>query len=381
MATSMRGALAAIVAVALLGPAAAAEVRLKELGRFDGVRENELIGYGLVVGLAGTGDTPANRATLQSIANTLIDFGVNVDLRDLRSRNTAAVMVTAILPPFVEKGDRIDVAVASLGDARSLAGGTLFLTPVYGPDEQLYALAQGQLTVGGFSFSSFDSVYQKNHPTVGVITNGATIERSVETKVIDDNGELFFLLDNPDYVTAQKVIESASSLGPGISVDPIHAGKIRFRIGGNDPGMRFAAMARIQQLSVTPDSVARIVINERTGTIVAGGNVTVSSVAISHENIKLEIDTEYQVSQPYTGSIFVGRGSDVDLSGIRTVVVPQTQITVESSGGRAVQLSDGTTVADLINALAEVNVSTRDIIVILQAIKKAGALQAEIVVE
>ena len=356
-----------------------AEVRLKELGRFDGVRENELIGYGLVVGLAGTGDTPANRATLQSIANTLIDFGVNVDQRDLRSRNTAAVMVTAILPPFVNKGDRIDVAVASLGDARSLAGGTLFLTPVYGPDEKLYALAQGQLTVGGFSFSSFDSVYQKNHPTVGVITNGATVERSVEAHVIDDNGELFFLLNNPDYVTAQKVIDSARSLGPGITVDPIHAGRIRFRIAGNDPGLRFATMARIQQLAVTPDPVSRIVINERTGTIVAGGNVTVSAVAISHENIKLEIDTQYQVSQP--NGVFAGRGADVDLSGIRTVVVPQTRITVESESGRAVELSDGTTVADLINALADVNVSTRDIIVILQSIKKAGALQADIVVE
>lgn len=356
-----------------------AEVRLKELGRFDGVRENELIGYGLVVGLAGTGDTPANRATLQSIANTLIDFGVNVDQRDLRSRNTAAVMVTAILPPFVNKGDRIDVAVASLGDARSLAGGTLFLTPVYGPDEKLYALAQGQLTVGGFSFSSFDSVYQKNHPTVGVITNGATVERSVEAHVIDDNGELFFLLNNPDYVTAQKVIDSARSLGPGITVDPIHAGRIRFRIAGNDPGLRFATMARIQQLAVTPDPVSRIVINERTGTIVAGGNVTVSAVAISHENIKLEIDTQYQVSQP--NGVFAGRGADVDLSGIRTVVVPQTRITVESESGRAVELSDGTTVADLINALADVSVSTRDIIVILQSIKKAGALQADIVVE
>lgn len=371
--------LSLIAAALLLAQNVVAEVRLKELGRFDGVRENELIGYGLVVGLAGTGDTPANRATLQSIANTLIDFGVNIELRDLRSRNTAAVMVTAILPPFVNKGDRIDVTVASLGDARSLAGGTLFLTPVYGPDERLYALAQGQLTVGGFSFASFDSVYQKNHPTVGVITNGATIERDVEVNVVDDNGDLFFLLDNPDYITAQNVIESSRSLGSGIVAAPIDAGRIRFSIAGNDPGLRFAAMARIQQLPVTPDAVARIVINERTGTIVAGGNVTVSSVAISHENIKLEIDTEYQVSQP--NGIFVGRGADVDVSGIRTVVVPQTKITVESSGGRAVQLSDGTTVGDLINALADVSVSTRDIIVILQSIKKAGALQADIVVE
>ena len=363
----------------MLMQSAMSEVRLKELGRFDGVRENELIGYGLVVGLAGTGDTRANRATLQSIANTLIDFGVNVDLRDLRSRNTAAVMVTAILPPFVNKGDRIDVTVASLGDARSLAGGTLFLTPIYGPDERLYALAQGQLTVGGFSFASFDSVYQKNHPTVGVITNGATIERDVEVNVVDDNGDLFFLLDNPDYITAQNVIESSRSLGAGIIAAPIDAGRIRFRISGDDPGIRFAAMARIQQLPVTPDAVSRIVINERTGTIVAGGNVTVSAVAISHENIKLEIDTQYLVSQP--NGIFAGRGADVDVSGIRTVVVPQTKITVESSGGRAVQLTEGTTVGDLINALADVSVSTRDIIVILQSIKKAGALQADIVVE
>ena len=355
--------------------AAADAVRLKDLGHFQGVRENELVGYGIVVGLASTGDSPANRATIQSIVNTLIEFGVNADIRDIRSRNAAAVMVTAVLPPFVEEGQRIDVKVSSLGDARSLAGGTLFLTPIYGPDENLYALAQGQITVGGYAFDSFDSTYQKNHPTVGTVTNGALIERTLETNVVGDDGEINFVLDVPNYITAQNIVDAATSLGSGVRAEAVHAGKIRFDLTESGSARRFAMMARIQQMSVAPDSVARIVINERTGTIVAGGNVTIGDVTISHENIRLHIDTRYLVSQP--SDIFLGRNND----GVSSVVVPDTIIDVSEEGGSAVQLGRGTTVAELISALVEVEAGTRDIIAILQSIKRAGALQAEIVVE
>ncbi|MEO0575460.1 MAG: flagellar basal body P-ring protein FlgI [Pseudomonadota bacterium] len=351
-------------------------VRLKELGRFDGAREHDLIGYGIVGGLAGTGDSAANRATIQSIVNTLIEFGVNADIRDVRSRNAAAVIVTAVLPPFMEPGQRIDISVSSLGDARSLAGGTLFLTPLYGPDERLYALAQGQLTVGGYAFSSFDSSYQKNHPTVGSISNGALVERALDVEVIDDQGDLKFVLHQPDFVTVQKIVERASALPGNVQVTPVHAGLVKFSMDPNSPASaRFALMSQIQQLSVQPDTVARVVINERTGTVVAGGNVTVGEVTISHENIRVEIDTRYLISQPT--DLFLGRGND----GVTSVVVPDTEISVTEEGGGAVQLSRGTSVAELIDALAAVDASTRDVIAILQSIKRAGALQAEIVVE
>lgn len=353
-------------------------VRLQDLGQFQGARDNELIGYGIVVGLASTGDSPANRATIQSIANTLIEFGVNADIRDIRSRNAAAVMVTAVLPPFVEEGQRIDVKVSSLGDARSLAGGTLFLTPIYGPDEKLYALAQGQLTVGGYAFDSFDSSYQKNHPTVGTITNGAIVERTLETSLVNADGEINFMLDSPNIVTAQKIVDAAASLAPHARAEAMHAGKVRFHVTDSGNAGQFATMARIQQLRITPDSIARIVINERTGTIVAGGDVRISDVTISHENIRLSIDTKYWVSQP--DNLLLG-GIRNDNQGIRTVVIPDTEITVNEEGTSAVQLGDGTTVAELINALIEVDAGTRDIISILQAIKRAGALQAEVVVE
>jgi len=368
-----------VLATALCASQSAADlVRLQDLGKFQGARDNELIGYGIVVGLASTGDSAANRATIQSIANTLIEFGVNVDIRDIRSRNAAAVMVTAVLPPFIEEGQRIDVKVSSLGDARSLAGGTLFLTPIYGPDENLYALAQGQLTVGGYAFDSFDSTYQKNHPTVGTITNGAIVERSIETSLVDENGELNFVLDAPNIVTAQKIVEAAVSLGPSARAEAVHAGKVRFSVADSGNAVQFATMARIQQLRITPDTIARIVINERTGTIVAGGDVRISDVTISHENIRLSIDTKYWVSQP--NNLWLS-GIDNDNRGISTVVVPDTEITVNEQGASAVTLGSGTTVAELLNALIEVDAGTRDIIAILQAIKRAGALQAEIVVE
>ena len=283
-----------------------------------------------------------------------------------------------MLPPFVEEGQRIDVKVSSLGDARSLAGGTLFLTPIYGPDENLYALAQGQLTVGGYAFDSFDSSYQKNHPTVGTITNGAIVERTLEASLVNEDGEINFVLDSPNIVTAQKIVDAAASLAPRARAEAMHAGKVRFHVTDSGNAGRFATMAAIQQLRITPDAVARIVINERTGTIVAGGDVRISDVTISHENIRLSIDTKYWVSQP--DNLLLG-GIRNDNRNIRTVVVPDTEITVNEEGTSAVQLGDGTTVAELINALIEVDAGTRDIISILQAIKRAGALQAEIVVE
>ncbi len=361
--------------LSLLGGVAHA-VQLKDIGVFQGARENELIGYGIVVGLANTGDSAANRATLQSIANTLIEFGVNADIRDIRSRNAAAVMVTAVLPPFIEEGQRIDVKVSSIGDARSLVGGTLFLTPIYGADERLYAMAQGQVTVGGYAFDSFDSTLQKNHPTVGVITNGALVERSLDVAMYDEGGTINFVLDSPNYVTVQQIIDAAASLSPEVNARAVHAGKIEFQLTDASNAQRFAALAMIQQLEVQPDVVARVVINERTGTIVAGGNVTVGDVTISHENIRLRIDTQYRVSQP--SDIFLGRNND----GVASIVVPDTEIEViEEATGTAVQLGSGTTVAQLIDALMEVDATTRDIIAILQSIKRAGALQAQLIVE
>lgn len=348
-------------------------VRLKEMGRFHGISNSELIGYGLVVGLAGTGDSQRNKATIQSVANTLISFGVNVELADISARNVAAVMVTATLPAFAEKGDRVDVKVSSLGDARSLAGGVLFMAPLMGADEALYVIAQGQLTVGGFAFDSFDSVVQKNHPTVGAISNGGLVVKSRINQLLTDSGDLNFILNEPDFDNVAKIVTAIEQNLDLVEAIPIHAGKVNFALPADLSSAEiFGLVAKIEQVSISPDVKARVVINERTGTLVAGGDVYLSNVTISHGTLKLVIDTTYNVSQPSAFST----GDDV-----ASVTVPQTTLDITETQAAAVTLPQGATVADLVSALKEINVTTRDIIVILQSVKRAGALYAELIVE
>lgn len=355
-------------------------VRLKDMARIDAGHESALVGYGIVVGLAGSGDSARNRATLQSLSNTLANFGIRVTEEDLSARNTAAVMVTATLSPFAEIGDRVDVQVASIGDAKSLAGGTLILAPLYGPDQQLYALSQGPLAVGGYRVESFADSVQKNYPTVGRIPRGATVERvpprSPVATVDAGNGAeqktrtVGVVLNTPDYTTAQRLVSTVRTQ-LGVPARTLHPGKVEITV---DQGMDVMELvSRLENLNVMPDQIARVVINERTGTIVAGSNVQIGEVSIAQGELQIVVKTEFLVSQPN----FIGRSG----AGVTTEIVPDTEISVHEQNDRMVQLDQGTTVGDLVQALQRIKLSTRDIISILQSIKTAGALHAELVIQ
>ncbi|MGH8106297.1 MAG: flagellar basal body P-ring protein FlgI, partial [Arenimonas sp.] len=271
-------------------------VRLKEIARVAGVRENPLTGYGLVFGLSGSGDSARNRATLQSVANTLRTYGVNVSLDDLSSRNVAAVLVTAKLPAFAEPGQPLDVQVSSAGDARSLSGGTLLLTPLFGPDNKIYAIAQGAISVGGYQFEGQTSSVQKNHPTVGVIPSGATVEQATPIGVSGNGQQLSILLNEPDFTMANRIVLALQSSLPDINARAEHAGKITVSYP-SIPTNIVAEIARIENVQVRPERKSRVVVNERTGTVVAGGDVRLGRVSISQGDLRVEISTEYSVSQ------------------------------------------------------------------------------------
>lgn len=356
-------------------PASYAEtgVRIKDLARVKGIRENALVGYGIVVGLAGTGDSSRSRSTIQSITNTLVRFGVTVDQKDVLSKNVASVMITANLPAFAEIGDNFDVHVSSMGDAKSLVGGTLLLTPLNAPNGKTYALAQGQLSIGGYKFDSFGNLVQKNHPTVGIISKGATVEKDTATDYFS-NGEFSLILHEPDFTTADRVVSRLQQSFGNINVDAVNAGKIKVRPNNAlNRNQLTRLLARVENLTIAPDIKARVVVNERTGTVVSGGNAKVSAVSIAHGNLKLNINTQYNVSQP---NLLVRPSENIS-----TQVVPQVDIQASEEKSQSVKLDDGTSVSELIDALKAVNLSTRDTITVLQAIKQAGALHAELVIQ
>ncbi|WP_426271794.1 flagellar basal body P-ring protein FlgI [Dyella kyungheensis] len=346
-------------------------VRLKEIARIEGVRDNPLTGYGLVIGLAGTGDTSKNHLTVQSVANTLSHFGVNISPDDLNSRNVAAVLVTSTLPAFAESGQKLDVSVSSLGDARSLSGGVLLLTPLNGPDGKMYALAQGALSVGGYEVRSFGSMEQKNHPTVGRVPDGASVEREAPLGLNTDSRTLDVVLYQPDFTTAERVAESLRR-NAGVSAVAEHAGKVRV-VFPSPPADMVRMISSIENVPVTPDAIARVVVNERTGTVVSGGDVRLGSVTISQGDLRVSVQTDYLVSQP-EGLINPSRN-------IGTAVVPQSTINVQDPEARMVNMPNGATVADLVGALRAIHLSTRDVITILQSIKAAGALQGDLVIQ
>lgn len=353
----------------LIGFPAAGAIRIKEIARIDGVRSTPLVGYGLVVGLAGTGDSARSGVTTQSVRNALSRFGIEVPQEEISSRNVAAVTVTGAIPPFAGAGDRVGVNVSSLGDARSLAGGTLLLTPLAAANGEVYALAQGAVSVGGFSYDMNGNMVQKNHPTAGRVPDGAVVERPIPLQ-LTENGELVVVLNSPDFTTVARVRDVINKrFGEDLAVVESPA-RVRVRAGAQPMQM----IAQIEGLMVEPDTVARVVINERTGTVVAGGNVVLGDVTVAHGDLKVAITTDYHVSQP---SLLVG---DIG-RGIRTAVVPDTTIEVEEEEAQAVQLQSGATIAELVAALRALQTSTRDVISIMQSIKTAGALHAELVVE
>lgn len=349
------------------------EVRLKEIARVAGVRDNPLTGYGLVFGLSGSGDSARNRATLQSVANTLRTFGVNVALDDLASRNVAAVIVTAKLPAFAEPGQPLDVLVSSSGDARSLSGGTLMLAPLTGPDGRVYAIAQGAISVGGYQFEALTASVQKNHPTVGVIPSGATVEQAPPLQVTGDGRHLSILLNEPDFTLANRIVQSLQSTLPGINARAEHAGKITVTYPVA-PSNMVAEIARLENVQVRPERKSRVVVNERTGTIVAGGGVRLGRVSISQGDLRVEISTEYSVSQP--GGLLIRPSSN-----IQTAIVPHSEINTREGTAPLVSVPEGATVADLLSALRSIRLPTRDVIAVLQSIKAAGALDGELVIQ
>lgn len=370
----MRHLLSAVAALCLVTPwpAFAQQVPLKNLGRFAGWRENALVGYGLVTGLSGSGDTRRSVVTRQALRNVLSRLGTSVSEDDISSRNVAVVMVTAVLPPSANVGDRIDVIVSSIGDARSLAGGTLIMTPLLGPDQRPYALAQGPLLAGGYKFESELNQQQRNYPTSAVLPGGATIETPVQSAVAVTDGELSFLLANPSFSTAQRIAERISGrFGPGTALAR-NADEVRIRYAGGESELT-AFVANLESVLVEPDSARRIVINERTGTVVAGSEVMISSVAIAQGDIKVTVTAENYASQP---SFISGFASDV-----RSLVVTNTKLEVHQGEGDRAFRFPNTSVADLVQALTAARIDTRRIISILQAIKAAGALHAEIIVQ
>lgn len=357
-------------------PAAAQDVPLRGLGRFDGWRENALIGYGLVTGLAGSGDSRRNGVTRQALQNVLSRLGTTVTEDQISSRNAAVVMVIATLPASANVGDRIDVTVSSIGDARSLAGGTLLMTPLMGPDQRPYALAQGPLVAGGYNFESDLNQQQRNYPTTALLQGGATVESAVNANILHGDGHIAFLLSDPSFSTARNIAEAINArFGFGLAVAS-SADEVRVRYSG-DAAQLTGFLAQLEGLTVHSDSAPRVVVNERTGTIVAGGNVQISSVAISQGDIKVTIKTENVASQP---NFVSGFASDVP-SSVRSLIVTNTKLDVDDTAGDTVVRFPNTTVADLVQGLFRARVSTRRTISILQAVKAAGALHADIIVQ
>lgn len=348
-------------------------VRIKELCRILGVRDNALIGYGLMSGLAGTGDSRRSKTTTQSIANTLRSLGLTISTNDINSRNVAAVMVTTTLPPFSRPGDKLDVNVTSMGDAKSLLGGTLMLTHLRAANGRIYALAQGPISVGGYKYDLNGNVIQKNHITAGNIPNGAIVETETSTSFLGDNGVITLKLHSPDFTTASRIKDTLNESFQGGIAKAIDAGRIAITVPIDQRQDLTSFVMKLENLRIVPDITARVVVNERTGTVVSGGDVTISDVTISHGDLKVSIVTDYLVSQP----LYV-RGGDSD---VRTQVVPDTSVNVVEEEPVFLSLKGQTSVADLVTALNKIKTSSRDVITILQVIKRAGALHAELLVQ
>lgn len=353
-------------------PALADDVRIKDLGRFLGWRDNALVGYGVVTGLSGSGDSPRSAVTRQALTNVLSRLGANVTVDEIQSRNVAAVVVTATLPAAANVGDHIDVNVSSIGDARSLVGGTLLMTPLKGPDQRNYALAQGPVIVGGYRFDSNLNREQKNYPTAAVMPNGATVETAVGSDLLGSSRELTFILKDPDVTTAERVADGINrAIGGQIAtVRGADAIRISTLAAGGDI---YRLISRIELVTVNPDALARVVINERSGTVVAGGGVQISSVVVSQGDIKVSVSIDNQAPQPFG---YGGYGGDA-----RGLVVTNTKLVVDTPRDDAIVRFPNTTVGDLVEGLSRVHVDTHGVIAVLQAVKAAGALHAEIIVQ
>jgi flagellar P-ring protein precursor FlgI len=361
------------LALTLAGAADADDaIRIKDIGKVSGWRENALTGYGLVTGLAGTGDSARNKATRQSIANMLARFDLTLAADDVQSRNVAAVMVTATLAPYARPGDAIDVTVTSIGDARSLVGGALMLAPLKGPDGKIYALSQGALSVGGYKYDMNGNVVQKNHPTVASIPGGAIVEAGVPGNEGGERANVTFVLSEPDFTTASRVASAINGrFGSQLAIARDGSG-VDIAIPPQRRERMTDFLTEVENVMVEPDRRAKVVINERTGTIVSGGDVRITKVVVSHGDLKVSIVTENSVSQP----LLVRQTGP----GVQSLPVTNTRVSVEERDG-AGYVTANNTVGDLVQSLARLKTNTRDIISILRAVKAAGALHADLVVQ
>lgn len=368
---AVRCLLPLLMCIALLS-AHAETLRVKDLGKLKGWRDNALVGTGIVTGLAGTGDSPSNRAMRQSLANVMSQFNLTIAPEQVQSRNVAVVMVSATLPTFAREGDTLDITVSSAGDARSLVGGTLLLTSLKAANGRVYALGQGPLSVGGYRYDANGNVVQKNHPTTGSVPNGATVEVGVDAAMLDERQSVTFVLAEPDFTTASRVAAAINGqLGGGLAKAKDASG-IEIAVPASQRDELVGLFTRIENVTVEPDRRAKVVINERTGTVVSGGDVRISKVAISHGDIRIAVSTQNTASQPYN---IVNGGPDV-----RTAIVANTRVDVDEPSGTGF-VAGANTVSDLVQSLAQLKTSTRDVISILRAVKAAGALHGELVVQ
>ncbi len=341
--------------------------RIKDIGHFSGVRSNSIIGYGLVIGLNKTGDKRQTFFTQQTLLNMLERFGLTVNNPAIRVENIAAVMVTADLGPFEKPGSRIDVTVSSIGDATSLQGGILLQTPLIAPDGKVYAVAQGALVIGGFAAGNASTGVTVNHPTVGRIPNGANVERAVATGMPQAVDVLEIELDRADFTTIKRAADALNTTFGGPIATPIDGRSIRLQVPPDYRQRPIDFMSAVEAVAVDVDAKAKVVVNERTGTVIIGSDVTISPVSISHGNLSISIETQFNVSQPQPLA-----------PGGQTVVVPEQKVTAQEQKSSFVTLGRGATVDDLIRSLNGLGVTPRDTIAILEALKTAGALQAEL---
>ena len=352
--------------VLILGMVEAAHaVRIKDLAAFKGVRKNQLVGYGLVVGLNGTGDKDGTGFTTQSLASLMERMGVSIDKQEMAVKNVAAVMVTAELPPFARIGSNMDVTVSSVGDAKSLGGGTLLLTPLKGVDGNVYGLAQGPLAIGGYGAGADGGGETKNHLLAARITGGATVEREIPFS-LQGKRDLTLHLFNPDFTTAVRVSREINTALGSAACTPLDSGAVSVRIPDTMRAAIPQFIASIESLDVTPDMPAKVVVNEKTGTVVIGENVRISTVAVAHGNLSISVRENPEIVQPEP------------LAEGETAEVPRSEIEVNEEDANVMLLSQTTTIGELVRALNAIGVSPRDMISIFQSIKAAGALQAEL---
>jgi flagellar P-ring protein precursor FlgI len=360
-----------LVGAAWLTAVPAHAARIKDLAAIEGVRENQLMGYGLVIGLTGTGDDITKSVfTRQAIINMTKRMGLSLNsdvYRQMKTKNIAAVMVTAQLPPFTRPGSVIDIQVSSIGDASSLSGGTLLMAPLKGPDGNTYAVAQGPLAVGGISFGGKSAKAQKNFTTSGRVTGGAIVERAVDY-ALPPSGDVVYQLRDTDFTTAARMVDAINHRFGAETARSIDSGTVKVAKPQHFQGDMVTFIADLEGIDVAPDGPARIVVNERTGTIVMGQDVRIATVAVSHGNLNLIITESAQVSQPNP----LAQGT--------TTQTPATAIKTAEDAGNLVVLPMGVSLGDIARALNAIGATPRDLIAIFQAIKAAGALQGELVI-